>query len=180
MSNLAETLEPEAPTVEWKYDLDQAAEDAKRLHKLRDKATLATGMIDKEIAATKKDLAALEARRKEILEPLQEEMKYLEANLTAYHRQQLEQGGDKTIKLPWATLTCRRKPQDYTKDDDRLLEWVQGNAADYVKVSTSVAWGDLKKQLVVAGGKVLLKETGEVVEGVEPKPVEISFNVEVL
>lgn len=180
MSNLAETLEPEAPTVEWKYDLDQAAEDAKRLHKLRDKATLATGMIDKEIAATKKDLAALEARRKEILEPLQEEMKYLEANLTAYHRQQLEQGGDKTIKLPWATLTCRRKPQDYTKDDGRLLEWVQGNAADYVKVSTSVAWGELKKQLVVAGGKVLLKETGEVVEGVEPKPIEISFGVEVL
>nr|DAM46209.1 MAG TPA: hypothetical protein [Caudoviricetes sp.] len=180
MSNLAETLEPEAPTVEWKYDLDQAAEDAKRLHKLRDKATLATGMIDKEIAATKKDLAALEARRKEILEPLQEEMKYLEANLTAYHRQQLEQGGDKTIKLPWATLKSQKKPQDYIRDDDRLLGWVQDNAADYVKVSTSVAWGELKKQLVVAGGKVLLKETGEVVEGVEPKPVEISFNVEVL
>ena len=180
MSNLAETLEPEAPTVEWKYDLDQAAEDAKRLHKLRDKATLATGMIDKEIAATKKDLAALEARRKEILEPLQEEMKYLEANLTAYHRQQLEQGGDKTIKLPWATLKSQKKPQDYIRDDDRLLEWTQGNAADYIKVSTSVAWGELKKQLVVADGKVLLKETGEVVEGVEPKPIEISFGVEVL
>ena len=180
MSNLAETLEPEAPTVEWKYDLDQAAEDAKRLHKLRDKATLATGMIDKEIEAVQQELAVLEARRKEILDPLEEEMSRLKTNLTTYHQQQLEQGGDKTIKLPWATLTCRRKPQDYTKDDDRLLEWVQGNAADYVKVSTSVAWGDLKKQLVVAGGKVLLKETGEVVEGVEPKPVEISFGVEVL
>ena len=180
MSNLAETLEPEAPTVEWKYDLDQAAEDAKRLHKLRDKATLATGMIDKEIAATKKDLAALEARRKEILEPLQEEMKYLEANLTAYHRQQLEQGGDKTIKLPWATLKSQKKPQDYIRDDDRLLKWAQGNAEDYIKVSTSVAWGELKKQLVVAGGKVRLKDTGEVVEGVEPKPIEISFGVEVL
>lgn len=181
MSNLAETLEPEAPTVEWKYDLDQAAEDAKRLHKLRDKATLATGMIDKEIEAVQQELAVLEARRKEILEPLQEEMKYLEANLTAYHRQQLEQGGDKTIKLPWATLKSQKKPQDYIRDDDRLLAWVQDNAADYIKVAApTVAWGEFKKQLVVAGGKVLLKETGEVVEGVEPKPVEISFNVEVL
>lgn len=180
MNNLAEALEPEALAMDREYGIEQAGRDAKALHKLQRKAELAVGMVDKEIEAVQQELAVLEARRKEILEPLQEEMKYLEANLTAYHRQQLEQGGDKTIKLPWATLTCRRKPQDYTKDDDRLLEWVQGNAADYVKVSTSVAWGDLKKQLVVAGGKVLLKETGEVVEGVEPKPVEISFNVEVL
>lgn len=180
MNNLAEALEPEALAMDREYGIEQAGRDAKALHKLQRKAELAVGMVDKEIEAVQQELAVLEARRKEILEPLQEEMKYLEANLTAYHRQQLEQGGDKTIKLPWATLTCRRKPQDYTKDDDRLLEWVQGNAADYVKVSTSVAWGDLKKQLVVAGGKVLLKETGEVVEGVEPKPVEISFGVEVL
>lgn len=180
MNNLAETLEPEAPAMDREYGIEQAGRDAKALHKLQHKAELAVGMVDKEIEAVQQELAVLEARRKEILEPLQEEMKYLEANLTAYHRQQLEQGGDKTIKLPWATLTCRRKPQDYTKDDDRLLEWVQGNAVDYVKVSTSVAWGDLKKQLVVAGGKVLLKETGEVVEGIEPKPIEISFGVEVL
>ena len=180
MNNLAEVLELEVTAMDREYGIEQAGRDAKALHKLQRKAELAVGMVDKEIEAVQQELAVLEARRKEILEPLQEEMKYLEANLTAYHRQQLEQGGDKTIKLPWATLTCRRKPQDYTKDDDRLLEWVQGNAADYVKVSTSVAWGDLKKQLVVAGGKVLLKETGEVVEGVEPKPVEISFNVEVL
>lgn len=180
MNNLAEVLEPEVPAMEWPYDVERAAEDAERLHELKEEAAQATELVDKAIEKKKKELATLEERRKDIMKPLQEEMAYLKANLTAYHRQQLEQGGDKTIKLPWATLTCRRKPQDYTKDDDRLLEWVQGNAADYVKVSTSVAWGDLKKQLVVAGGKVLLKETGEVVEGVEPKPVEISFNVEVL
>lgn len=180
MNNLAEVLEPEVPAMDREYGIEQAGRDAKALHKLQRKAELAVGMVDKEIEAVQQELAVLEARRKEILDPLEEEMSRLKTNLTTYHQQQLEQGGDKTIKLPWATLTCRRKPQDYTKDDDRLLEWVQGNAADYVKVSTSVAWGDLKKQLVVAGGKVLLKETGEVVEGVEPKPVEISFGVEVL
>lgn len=181
MNNLAETLEPEAPAMDREYGIEQAGRDAKALHKLQRKAELAVGMVDKEIEAVQQELAVLEERRKEILEPLQEEMKYLEANLTAYHRQQLEQGGDKTIKLPWATLTCRRKPQDYIKDDGKLLEWVQDNAADYIKVAApTVAWGEFKKQLVVAGGKVLLKETGEVVEGVEPKPIEISFGVEVL
>ena len=180
MNNLAEILETEASAMDQEYGIEQAGRDAKALHKLQRKAELAVGMVDKEIEAVQQELAALEARRKEILEPLQEEMKYLEANLTAYHRQQLEQGGDKTIKLPWATLKSQKKPQDYIRDDDRLLGWVQDNAADYVKVSTSVAWGELKKQLVVAGGKVRLKDTGEVVEGVEPKPIEISFGVEVL
>lgn len=181
MNNLAEVLEPEVTAMDREYGIEQAGRDAKALHKMQRKATLAVSMVDQEIEATRQELASLEARRKEILEPLQEEMNRLESNLTAYHRSQLEQGGDKTIKLPWATLTCRRKPQDYAKDDDRLLEWVQDNAADYVKIAKpTVAWGDLKKQLVVVGGRVMLKETGEVVEGVEPRPVEIDFKVEVL
>lgn len=180
MNNLAETLEMEVPAMEWKYDLEQAAKDAKELHKLQRKAKLAAGMVDQEIETTQKELAELEARRKEILEPLQEEMKRLEANLTGYHRQQVEQGGDKTIKLPWATLKSQKNPQGYIKDDETLLEWAQSNAAEYVKVAASVAWGELKKQLVVVGGKVMLKETGEVVEGIEPKPIETTFSVEVL
>ena len=180
MNNLAEVLEPEVPAMEWPYDVERAAEDAERLHELKEEAVQATELIDKAIEKKKKELATLEERRKDMIKPLQEEMAYLEANLTAYHQRELEQGGKKTIKLPWATLTSRKQAQDYIKDDGKLLEWAQGNAADYIKVSTSVAWGDLKKQLVVAGGKVLLKETGEVVEGVEPKPIEISFGVEVL
>ena len=181
MNNLAETLETEASAMDREYGIEQAGRDAKALHKLQRKAELAVGMVDEEIKAVQQELAVLEARRKEILEPLQEEMKYLEANLMAYHRRELEQGGDKTIKLPWATLKSQKKPQDYIRDEGKLLEWVQGNAVDYIKVAEpTVAWGELKKQLVVAGGKVLLKETGEVVEGVEPKPIEISFCVEVL
>ena len=181
MNNLAEVLEPEVPAMEWPYDVERAAEDAERLHELKEEAAQATELVDKAIEKKKKELATLEERRKDMIKPLQEEMAYLEANLTAYHQRELEQGGKKTIKLPWATLKSQKKPQDYIRDDDRLLGWVQDNAADYIKVAApTVAWGELKKQLVVAGGKVLLKETGEVVEGIEPKPIEISFGVEVL
>lgn len=180
MSSLVEVLETEVSERDQEYGLEQAGRDAKALHKLQRKAKLEVGMVDKEIEAVQQELAVLEARRKEILEPLEDEMAYLESNLTAYHRQQLEQGGDKTIKLPWATLKSQKNPQGYIKDDDTLLEWAQSNAAEYVKVAASVAWGELKKQLVVVGGKVMLKETGEVVEGIEPKPIETSFKVEVL
>ncbi len=181
MNNLAEVMEPEASAMDQEYGLEQAGRDAKALHKLQRKAKLEVGMVDKEIEAVQQELAVLEARRKEILEPMEDEMAYLESNLTAYHRQQLEQGGDKTIRLPWATLKSQKNPQGYIKDDGMLLEWAQSNAAEYVKVAEpTVAWGELKKQLVVAGDKVMLKETGEVVEGLEPKPIETSFKVEVL
>lgn len=181
MSNLAETLEPEVPAMEWPYDIYRAAEDAERLHELREEEALATELVDKAVEKKKKELAALEERRRDIVKPLQEESERLKANLIAYHKKHLEQGGKKTIKLPHATLTSCKQAQGYIKDDDMLLEWAQGNAENYVKVATpTVAWGELKKQLVVAGGKVILKETGEVVEGIEPKPIETNFSVEVL
>lgn len=163
------------------YDLTDANKDAALLHKLNRKATLATAMIDQEIAQTQQDLQALEARRKEILEPLSMEMERLKANLTEYHRRVLEAGGDKTIKLPWATLKSRQQPQDYERSEDKLLSWAQANAPEFVKTpAPTVVWGDLKKAVVVAGSKVLLKETGEVVEGLEPKERAVKFDVEVL
>lgn len=176
MTNLA--LESAACST---YGLEDANRDAAVLHKLSRKATLATAMINQEIAALQQDLQVLEARRKEILEPLEGEMERLKGNLAEYHRRELEAGGDKTIKLPWATLKSRQQPQDYEKSDDALLAWAQTSAPEFVKVpAPTVAWGDLKKAVVVAGSKVLLKETGEVVEGLTPKERTIKFDVEVL
>lgn len=179
MNNLAEVITPEEGRA---YGLEEAKKDAKALYRLQHKETLAAAMIEQDIAEVQKELQMLLERKKEILEPLENEMGRLKANLTAYHQGLLASGIDeKTIKLPHATLTSKRKPQDYIKDDGKLLEWAQSNAEDYVKVAKpTVAWGELKKQLVVVGGKVMLKETGEVVEGIEPKPIETNFSVEVL
>lgn len=163
------------------YDIEDARRDAAQLHKLNRKATLATGMIDAEIAELQKDLQLLEARKEEILKPLHEEMMILQTNLTEYHRRELEAGGDKTIKLPWATLKSKAQPQDYVRDDTALLHWVQTNAPEYVKVAEpTVAWGELKKAVVVAGNKALWKETGEVIDGLAPKERTVKFDVEVL
>lgn len=163
------------------YSIEDARRDAALLHKLNRKAALATSMIDQEIADLQKDLQALEARRKEILDPLDTEMEQLKTNLTEYHRRELEAGGDKTIKLPWATLKSRQQPQDFDRNDEALLAWAQDNAPEFVKVpAPSVVWGDLKKAVVVAGDKVLLKETGEIVSGLVPKERAVKFDVEVL
>lgn len=163
------------------YDLQHANRDAAQLHKLNRKATLATAMIDQEIAELQKDLQALEERRKEILEPLHLEMEQLKTNLITYHQRELDMGGEKTIKLPWATLKSRLQPQDYERSEETLLIWAQASAPEFIKTpAPAVNWGDLKKAVVVAGNKVLLKETGEVVAGVLPKQRETRFDVEVL
>lgn len=163
------------------YGIEDANKDAKRLHKLKHKAELATGMIDVEIAELQKEIQVLEARKDEILTPLDEEMLLLKNNLTAFHQRELEAGGDKTIKLPWATLKSKAQPQDFDRDDAVLLEWAQTNSPEFVKVAEpTVAWGDLKKAVVVAGNKVLLKETGEVIDGLTPKERTVKFDVEVL
>ena len=163
------------------YSLDDARRDAAALHRLNRKAALSTAMIDQELAELQKDVQALEERRKEILEPLENEMRYLKANLTEYHRKELEAGGDKTIKLPWATLKSKKQSQDYERDDAVLLEWVQANAPEFIKTEEpQVAWGDLKKAITVAGDKVLLKETGELINGLTPKELSVKFDVEVL
>ena len=163
------------------YDIEDARRDAAQLHRLNRKATLATAMIDAEIAELQKDLQALEARRDEILSPLNVEMLILKNNLMEYHRRELEAGGDKTIKLPWATLKSKKQSQDYDRDDVVLLKWAQENAPDFVKVAEpTLAWGELKKAVVVAGNKVLLQETGEVIDGLVPKERTVKFDVEVL
>jgi hypothetical protein len=163
------------------YDLNDANRDAAQLHRLHRKATLATAMLDQEIESLRHDMEVLEARRKEILEPINQEMQYLRDCLTAYHKRTLESGGDKTIKLPWATLKSRQQAQDYERDDAALLAWAQANATEYVKTAApTVAWGDLKKAIVVAGGKAILKETGEPVPGLQPKEREVKYDVEVL
>lgn len=163
------------------YSLDDARRDAAALHRLKRKAALSTAMIDQELAELQKDMQALEERRKEILDPIENEMQYLKVNLMEYHRRELDAGGDKTIKLPWATLKSKKQSQDYDRNDTALLEWVQANAPEFIKpVEPQVAWGDLKKAVVVAGDKVLLKETGELVSGLVPKEQAVKFDVEVL
>lgn len=58
-----------------------------------------------------------------------------------------------------------KKKVDIEKDSEKLLEWVQANAQDYIEVKNSVKWGEFKKTLVQDGGKWITKD-GEIVDGV--------------
>ena len=74
-----------------------------------------------------------------------------------------------SLKLPSGSVVFKKSKIEFHKDDKALLEYCKENAKEYVKTETkeSVAWGELKKNLVVNDGMVLDGITGEIVEGVE-------------
>lgn len=161
--------------------INEAEDVARELYKWEQKRRDTVELFEGAMEQVKVELYDLTEQQKAALEPINGEIDYLKNQLEAFSRQQLEETGEKTIRLPHATLTARKQPQDYHRDEETLLQWVQDNAAEFIKLSKpSVAWGELKKQLVVAGDKVLLKDTGEVIDGLEPKPIEVRFDVEVV
>ena len=163
------------------YTREDALRDTAMLHRLEKKKQQAVMEIDAEIEELECELKYLEDRKKDVVAPIESEMEFIKRNLIAWHQEELDNGGEKTIKLPYANLKSRTQPQDYTKDDNVLLEWVQNNAPEYMKIpEPDIAWGELKKNIAVSGNVAVFKDTGEVVNGLTPKARETTFDVEVL
>lgn len=77
----------------------------------------------------------------------------------------------KTVKLPHGALKMRKQQPRYLYDEEQLLPWAKENLPDAVQVKETVAKNLLKKYI---------KETGEVVPGVEIEERPEKFSVEVL
>lgn len=82
--------------------------------------------------------------------------------------------------LPSGELIMSKAKDDYTKvDEEKLLSWCVSNDPDLVKVSTAPKWAEIKKRLITVEGKIVDKETGLFVDGVEieRKPEEFKAKV---
>lgn len=68
----------------------------------------------------------------------------------------------------------------FNRDDAKLVTWLKENGfGEYVKVKEEPAWGDLKKQIEVVGTSAVIKDTGEILEGIEVSQAPDTFKVEV-
>jgi tellurite resistance-related uncharacterized protein len=74
-------------------------------------------------------------------------------------------------------LVWKKQQPLYERDETALLSWAKANAPDMVQTKESVTWGDLKKLTTLDGEKVVLAETGEIVDGVVAVPREDVFEV---
>ena len=79
-----------------------------------------------------------------------------------------------SYNLPSGKLVKKLEKPELKRDDEALLTWIEQNAPDYIKVKKDVNWAEFKKKLSINGNKVVLTDTGEVVEGItiETKPAE--------
>ena len=73
-----------------------------------------------------------------------------------------------TYKLLSGSLVKKiSKPEPMMEDEEKLLGWLlEHDMKDLVKVTVKPTWGELKKGLTIAGDKVVIKDTGEIVDGV--------------
>lgn len=67
---------------------------------------------------------------------------------------------------------------DYEKDEKSLLAWLEINGKDFVEYVPKIKWAELKKQLVIVGdGVVVRQDTGEQVEGVTTVTKPSKFDI---
>ena len=80
-----------------------------------------------------------------------------------------------TYRLPTGKLKMKLAFERMVPDEEKLITAYP----DFTERKPTLKWGELKKRLAIADGKVLDTETGEVVEGVSLETVPPKFSVEV-
>ncbi|HPU75075.1 MAG TPA: host-nuclease inhibitor Gam family protein [Bacillota bacterium] len=125
--------------------------------------------------ARKQQVAAGEAARVETwlageTRRLQDRIDYFTGRLLVYHRPLFDADPkhNRTIKLPCGTLQFRKPPARFERDEGVLLTWLENQSLDeFIRDKREVEWAKLKSQCQVAGDKLILKSTGELVGGVK-------------
>lgn len=84
-------------------------------------------------------------------------------------------------QLPTGEIIKKFPKPKIVRDNEALLKWVKEREEfkEYVQVEEKVAWGELKKKTEQSGDFIVIKETGELVEGInlefrEPE-IEIKY-----
>lgn len=83
-----------------------------------------------------------------------------------------------TYELPSAKLVLKAQAPEFVRDEDKILEWLkESGETQYIKVKESPNWSELKKNVEVFDGQCYVKETGELVPGVDVVQREPKFDV---
>lgn len=112
---------------------------------------------------------------------LSESVNYFEGLLADYARQKREQDPKfKSLSLPNGRIGFRKQQPKWIYDDKTLLKYLERTELDeLIRVNKAPNKSEIRKVFDVVGDKVVNKETGEVVEGIEIVHRDETFNVRV-
>lgn len=112
---------------------------------------------------------------------LEDSIEHFESLLTKYAMELKDDDDDlKTKNLPAGKMQFRKQQPKWNYNNDKLLEAVKSAGLnELVKVKERVDKRQLKKQVEVAGSKIINAETGEVIDGVEVQERGEKFKIKV-
>ena len=94
---------------------------------------------------------------------LDESIEYFESLLNEFMNVNLQEDPKFKFKSPYGKIGVSHR-KIWTHDDGQLIKAFEGT--EFVTNTPKLRWGDLKKQMKVVNGKAVMKETGELVNGV--------------
>lgn len=117
-------------------------------------------------ALVKAEKEELDRQQEQIDKRYEQETAYLLVKLGEYfdtveHKKTKTQ---ETYQLLSGKLILKKPKQVLSPDNEALLKWCKENAPDFVKVTESVAWGELKKRVMISGDSAFYAGTGEAID----------------
>ncbi|SDM26962.1 host-nuclease inhibitor Gam family protein [Halarsenatibacter silvermanii] len=148
--------------------------DMKRKQKANEE--LAQAQIEK----IKEDIQEIKSWLDDENSKIQNNIDFMKEKLENYaHRLRDEDPDLKTYNLPFGALKFRKQRPKWKYDEDKLLDFVENNFEDALKIKKKVSKRELKKQAEVTGNKAVIEDTGEVIEGVTVTHPPEKFKVDV-
>lgn len=145
--------------------------------KQQDNEELAQDIIER----LREEIKDVESWLKGENDKIQNNIDFLEGKLREYAFNLREEDPDlKTYSLPYGKLKFRKRRPKWKYDEDKLLDFVENNFTEALKIKKKVSKRTLKKKAETAGDKAVLKDTGEIIEGVtiEKRPEKFKVDVD--
>ena len=134
---------------------------------------------DRLLALVKAERERLDEKENEIRRRYEQKTEYLSGQLLSY--METVKTRDTATQSTYALLNAKlvyKKPKVDIQPGEALVDWLEANRPEFVKVEKKPDWAAVKKHITQIGdGVYALDDTGEILEGIVPKEVPGKFEV---
>lgn len=152
--------------------VEQVEEIFQQMHDLQAEINEAAQKRDASIRFFQNRILAAEKNFEDETKQLQQEITELTCLLEGYYdenppkrKKSIPFSGGQMGKVKQSPIFSFDDGEQLSSGNKKLLEYVKGNAPDYLKIKESVDWDKFRKELVIDGDNVIFEGTGEIIDG---------------
>jgi len=152
----------------------------RKIKKLKKEQNHHQEIADHEIDILKSEITEVNDWLKQKNKSINDSISFFEGLLYEYALTLKKDDPDlKTHKLPYGKLQFRKKKPKWNYQEEKLLNFIKNNYTQALKIKESIDKRKLRQVGKVVGDKVILEETGQVIEGIDILPRGEQFRVKV-